>query len=67
MDKEQFSREVDYGMAMVIINEMLAAGLISNQEYKQIDKMYSDRYRPIFQFPTSANEPGSRQETNNYP
>ena len=67
MDKEQFSREVDYGMAMALLTEMLSAGLISRQEYSQINKMYIDRYRPIFQYPAPAKGSESRQETNNYP
>jgi hypothetical protein len=34
---------------MLLVREMLDAGIISRQDYLQIEKMYITRYKPVFQ------------------
>ena len=48
LSKEQFQNEVDYGTAMLLIREMMDAGLINKSEYIKIDKMYIEKYQPFF-------------------
>jgi len=38
MTAEQFQRELDYGVTMALCNEMLAAGLIT-EEFLKIDRL----------------------------
>ena len=47
MNKEQFQNEIDYGMAMALVREMLECGVIDRQDFMKADKMYVDRYRPV--------------------
>jgi hypothetical protein len=49
MDKCTFQKEVDYGTVMLLVREMFDAGIISHQDYAQIEKMYVARYQPVFQ------------------
>jgi len=48
LSKEQFQNEVDYGAVVLLLKEMLSAGLINKAEYIKIDKMYIEKYKPIF-------------------
>jgi len=57
MSTEQFERQTDYGTIMSLVREMLDGGLISPQEFVQIEAMYAKLYQPIFRLPE---EPGAR-------
>ena len=48
MAKDQFKREVDYGLLMMLTQEMLERGVIDRREYSRADKMYTERFNPIF-------------------
>jgi len=50
LSKEQFQNEVDYGAVMLLVKEMLAAGIINKTEYLKIDKMYTEKYAPFFRY-----------------
>ena len=50
MTAEQFQRELDYGVTMALCKEMLADGLITDEEFGQIDRLCLERDRPIYQF-----------------
>jgi hypothetical protein len=47
MTKEQFGREVDYGLRAHIARKMLSAGLISEREYRKIVTKQERKYRPL--------------------
>ena len=59
MAKAQFKRELEYGVAMVLTREMLERGVIDRREYCRADKMYTDRYQPLFK---RRELPDTRQE-----
>jgi len=59
MTAEQFQRELDYGVTMALCKEMLAAGLITEEEFIKIDRLCLERDRPIYQF---AGAEGSTSE-----
>lgn len=48
MSKEQMRREKLYQATMSIVRKMLAEGLITEEEYRQIDTMFLAKYRPLF-------------------
>ena len=48
MSKEQMRQEKLYQATMSIVRRMLAEGLITEEEYRQIDTMFLEKYRPIF-------------------
>lgn len=47
MTQEQFEREKAYGVTLSIARSMLKSGLINEREYKKIDTMMLNKYRPI--------------------
>ena len=47
MTQEQFEREKTYRVTMSIARSMLQNGLITEQEYKKIDIMMLEKYRPL--------------------
>jgi len=49
MPTDKFQSEVDFGTAMLLVREMLDAGVISRQDYAQVEKMYVAQYQPVFQ------------------
>ena len=48
MSHEQFEREKNYRVALVIAEAMLRQGLITDQEYHEIDTILIEKYRPVF-------------------
>ena len=48
MSKEKMRREKLYQATMSIVRKMLAEGLITEEEYRQIDTMFLEKYRPLF-------------------
>lgn len=47
MTKGQFEREKDYRVMLFIAKTMLKKGLITEQEYKKINGMMLEKYRPL--------------------
>lgn len=47
MTKEQFEREKNYMVSFVIAKTTLSKGLISDKEYRRIDAMLVEKYRPV--------------------
>lgn len=47
MTEEEFSRESRYQVVMHFIRKMLMDGLISEEEYCQIDTKYREKFLPI--------------------
>jgi len=47
MTEEEFSRESRYQVLMHFIRKMLSDGLISEEEYCQIDTKYREKFLPI--------------------
>jgi hypothetical protein len=62
MPNEQFEREVDYGVAMQIVKEMRNYGLITKPEFQKIERLYSEKYRPVYQYPAALRLLESRQD-----
>ena len=47
MTKEQFQAERLYQMSLSVAKTMFRKGVISEEEYKQIDTILLEKYRPI--------------------
>ncbi len=48
MSEEQFQNEKLYQATMGIARNMLKNGVISEEEYRQIDTIFLEKYRPVF-------------------
>lgn len=48
MSKEQLKNEKLYQATMSMVRKMLAEGVITEEEYRQIDTMFLEKYRPVF-------------------
>lgn len=48
MTDEQFRSEKMYQTTMHVFRKMLRKGLISPDEYREIDTIFTERYRPVF-------------------
>ena len=48
MSKEQMRQEKLYQVTMSMVRRMLAEGLITEEEYRQIDTMFLEKYHPLF-------------------
>ena len=48
MSKEQMRQEKLYQATMSMVRKILAEGLITEEEYRQIDTMFLEKYRPLF-------------------
>ena len=46
MSKEQMRQEKLYQVTMSMVRKMLAEGLITEEEYRQIDTMFIEKYQP---------------------
>jgi len=47
MTKEQFDRETRYGVVMATARTMLSKGILNERDYRKIDTMMRQKYRPI--------------------
>ena len=47
MTKSQLWRECEYGGAMAIADRLLAVGLITQEDYIKIKKLYLKKYAPV--------------------
>ena len=48
MSKEQMTNEKLYQATMSMVRRMLAEGLITEEEYRQIDTMFLEKYSGLF-------------------
>lgn len=48
MSKEEFKNEKLYQTTMSMAKKMLADGIISEEEYRQIDTIFLEKYHPVF-------------------
>lgn len=48
MSKEEFRNEKLYQTTMHLARRMLVEGVISENEYRQIDTIFLEKYKPVF-------------------
>lgn len=48
MRKDEFRNEKLYQTTMSIARKMLKEGIVSEEEYRQIDAIFLEKYRPVF-------------------
>ena len=48
MSKEEFRNEKLYRTTMHLARKMLEEGIISEEEYRQIDTIFLEKYNPVF-------------------
>ena len=48
MNKEDFRNEKLYQTTMHLARKMLEEGIISEGEYRQIDTIFLEKYKPVF-------------------
>ncbi|MBD5536263.1 MAG: hypothetical protein HDQ99_11510 [Lachnospiraceae bacterium] len=48
MSKEEFRNEKLYQTTMHLARKMLEEGIISKEEYRQIDTIFLEKYKPVF-------------------
>ncbi len=48
MSKEEFKNEKLYQTTMHLVRKMLSEGINSEDEYRQIDTIFLEKYRPVF-------------------
>ncbi|MDD4511060.1 MAG: hypothetical protein PHY23_09190 [Oscillospiraceae bacterium] len=48
MRKDEFRNEKLYQTTMSIARTMLKEGIISEEEYRRIDTIFFEKYRPVF-------------------
>ena len=48
MSKEEFRSEKLYQTTMHLARKMLEEGIISEEEYRQIDTIFLEKYKPVF-------------------
>lgn len=48
MSKEDMRKEKLYQTTMHIARKMLEEGIISDEEYRRVDKIFIEKYKPVF-------------------
>lgn len=48
MTEQEFKNEKLYMTTMAMVKKMLSEGLITDQEYREIDTIFIKKYRPFF-------------------
>ncbi len=48
MSKEDFENEKLYQTTMHLARKMLKEGIISEEEYREIDTIFLEKYKPVF-------------------
>ena len=48
VSKEEFRNEKLYQTTMHLARKMLVEGIISEEEYRQIDTIFLEKYQPVF-------------------
>lgn len=47
MNTDELKREAKYQATMCIAQKMLLQGLLTKTEYRQVNKMFQEKYHPI--------------------
>ena len=47
MSEDDFKREAQYESRMALARTMLRKGIVTDEEYGQIDIVFLDKYRPL--------------------
>lgn len=47
MKSDEFKRELAYEMTMLTVRKMVENGLISKEEYVEIESIFKEKYTPI--------------------
>ncbi|WP_414733894.1 SHOCT domain-containing protein [Acetobacterium carbinolicum] len=47
MTKEQFDQEMNYHVSLIITKQLLSRGIITEEEFKQMDALLLEKYLPI--------------------
>jgi len=48
LTEEQFQTEIDYAAAVLLLREMLEAGIIDEQDFARISRLHAEQYHPFF-------------------
>lgn len=48
MSKDEFRNEKLYQTTMHLARKMLEEGVVSEEEYRRIDTIFLDKYKPVF-------------------
>ena len=48
MTKDELIREAKYQATMKLVKKMLSQGLITMKEYEEADKIFLEKYKPVF-------------------
>jgi len=48
MSREEFRNEKLYQTTMYFVRKILSEGIISEEEYRQIDTIFLEKYKPVF-------------------
>ena len=48
MSKEEFRNEKLYQTTMHLVRKMVGEDIISEEEYRQIDTIFLEKYKPVF-------------------
>lgn len=48
MSKEEFRNEKLYQTTMHLARKMLEEGIVSEEEYRRIDTIFLEKYKPVF-------------------
>ena len=48
MSREEFRNEKLYQTTMHLARKILSEGIISEEEYRQIDTIFLEKYKPVF-------------------
>lgn len=48
MSKEEFRNEKLYQTTMHLAKKMLEEGVVSEEEYRRIDTIFLEKYKPVF-------------------
>ena len=48
MSREEFRNEKLYHNTMYFVRKILSEGIISEEEYRQIDTIFLEKYKPVF-------------------
>jgi len=57
LSESQFQNELDYGVTMLLIGEMLTAELINKAEFAKLEKLYTERFHPLFKSAQKPEQP----------
>lgn len=63
MTKNQLEREINYGVHMGLLKELLKDNTITQQEFDYMKKIYLSQHQPIIQNSSSWKNNSTRQKT----